>query len=79
MNKCVLDASNALYKYPNEKIKYARCEVVGLKSGFLMPRELAWVNIYIKNASRTGELDYIHVTLQCNYGKGIVSIEDVVW
>lgn len=79
MNKCVLNASNARYKYPNEKIKSAKCEVVGLKSGFLMPRDLAWVTIYIKNVPRTGKLDFAYVTLQCNYGTGTVNAYDVVW
>lgn len=83
MNKCELTASNAKYKYPNEKNKYASCRTVGLKTignrCFLMPREMAWVTIYIKNAPRIGELDYAYVTLQCNYGTGTVRINDVVW
>lgn len=60
------------------KVRYVGGEYIGGRN-VLKKGDVAFVTIEIKNMPLSGELERVSVNLGCQYGKGTVTVSNVVW
>lgn len=60
------------------KVRYVGGDYIGGRN-VLKKGDMAFVTIEIKNMPSNGELERVSVNLGCQYGKGTVTVSNVVW
>lgn len=60
------------------KVRYVGGDYIGGRN-VLKKGDMAFVTIEIKNMPLSGELERVSVNLGCQYGKGTVTVSNVVW